>query len=164
MKNNALKAGLITGLITILLFFITYQISPKGMLSPFLYWGSLLISFFGMLGAALLEKRRGNGVLPFRKGLTITFLTFLLANFLFFIFYYWMFTSYAPELPALQKEISAEFYEHSYSGAELRKKLRLLEESDFGVTLQTIFSGYAYGAIGGFFLSLLLALLVREEA
>lgn len=164
MKNNALRLGLLTGLITILLFFIAYQISPKGMLSPLLYWGSLIVFFLGMLGATLLEKRRGKGVLPFRKALKTAFFTFMLANLLFFIFYYWMFTSYAPELPSLQKEISAEFYRYNFSGSELRKKLSLLEESDFGVTLQTVFSGYAYGAIGGFILSLLLGLLVREEA
>lgn len=162
MKKYELTSGIVVGLLTILIFFIVHQIEPKWMLNPLLYWGSLLLYLLGMLGATLLEKRQNQGVLSFRAALRSGFLTFLVANVIFFAFYYYMFAVYNTDLPNLQKEIYQSYYEQRFSANELRKHLQQLEESDFSVTLQSLPVGFAYGAIGGFFMALIIALLVKQ--
>lgn len=164
MNKYVLSAGGIAGLLTILLLFGLYLVEPRTMLNPFPFWGSLLFYILAMLGAALLEKRKNEGVLSLKLAVRSAFSTFLIANLIFFAFYYFMFARFDPQLTEIQRELTKEFYEGYYSGSELRKNLKLLEESDFTVTLSTVISGYVKGAIGGFLLSVLIAFLVREEA
>ena len=164
MKNLEFKAGILTGLATIALFGLFHQIEPRWMLHPGFYWGSLMVYLLGMLGACLLEKRYNQGILPFRKALRTTFVTFLVANLLYYGFYYALFNWIDPDLPALQKTMYREFYEQTMEGMELQKNLEKIEALDFSVTWKTLLYGFGQGAIGGFILSLILALSVRQEA
>ncbi len=164
MKKYEIIAGLLSGLFTIALFIIAYAIDPRLMLHPGLYWGSLIIYLFGMLGACLLGKRRGEGVLGFRNAVRTAFVTFLLANCLYLAFYFIMFNVVDPGLPEIQKELFREFYEVKFKGKALKDQLTQLDAENFQLDASTIIFGFGRGAIGGFILSLLLALAVRQEA
>lgn len=164
MKKYEITAGIVAGLVTIVLLFIAHQIEPQWILNPVLYWGTLVFYILGMMGACLLEKRKGHGILPFRSAVRTAFICFLVANALFFGFYYLMSNVIDPDLALLQKEAAKAYYEQNYSSMELRKYLAQLEEADFSVTFGTVLSGFGYGAIGGFLLSLLVALATRQEA
>ncbi len=164
MKHYEISAGLVSGLLTIILFGAIYSISPRWMLHPFLYWGSMVIFLGGMLGACLLAKRRGNGVLSFREGVRNGFLTFVIANCLFLVFYYLLFNWVNPELPQIQLEMMQEYAEQNLMGKELRDQKEWLATQNFKLEFSDLIFGFARGAIGGFLLSLIIALVVRQEA
>ena len=163
MKHYGTRAGLLTGAITVGLFALFHQLNPRWILQPLFYWGSLVIYLLGMLGVCLLEKRNGQGILPFRQALQTAFLTFLIANLLYYLFYYFLFNTIDPHLAELQRQVYLEFYEQNFSGLELQKHLQGLEDKDFSVNAKVLLIGFGQGAIGGFLLSLLIALTVKQE-
>ncbi len=164
MKKHEITAGLVAGFATILVLFIAHLIEPIWMLSPFLFWGSLIFYFLGMLGACLLLKRQGKGILPFREAVRTAFVTFLIANIVFYAFYYLMFNVIDPNLTLLQKELTKAYYEQNFTGMELRRYLAELAETEIKVDFGTIFQGFIRGAIGGFLLSLLVGFSTRQAA
>ena len=80
MKRYDIGAGLIGGLLTVLLFGISYAMEPRWMLHPLVYWGSTLFYLAAMLGACLLVKRENEGLLGIREGLRTGCVTFLISN------------------------------------------------------------------------------------
>ncbi|NNE29667.1 MAG: DUF4199 domain-containing protein, partial [Saprospiraceae bacterium] len=87
----AIYGGVLTGLITVLSFFVAYTVSPETMLSIGFYWASLVFYALGILLVLLRVKNQQNGLLLFKQALRDGFIVFLIANLLFFIFYFWLF-------------------------------------------------------------------------
>lgn len=115
-----------------------------------------------MLLALLRVKGRQGGVLPFRQALQIGFTTFVIANLLFFAFYYYLFTTDLSLLD-IQVQQSKDFAETLPNGTQGKKELLNLTAEDIKVTLGGIITKFAYGALGGFLISALLAVLVKQE-
>ncbi len=162
MKKNEITAGLMAGMATILVLFIAHQIEPIWMLNPILFWGTLIFYFLGMMGACLLIKRQRQGILPFKNAVSSAFLTFLVANLVFYVFYYFMFNVFDPNLSLLQKDLTRAYYEENFNAMELRRYLAELEETEITVDFGTIISGFVQGAIGGFLLSLIVGFSTRQ--
>ncbi|MFK8103862.1 MAG: DUF4199 domain-containing protein, partial [Saprospiraceae bacterium] len=98
MKNISIaqKYGVLAGILTILYMLIFY-FWGKRMLNPEVFASSLLIYAGAMLMGGLKLRSQNGGVLSFQEGLRNSFVIFLVANVLYYIFYYFIF-KYDPEL------------------------------------------------------------------
>ena len=162
MLKNSVIGGIIAGLLTVATLYILYQLHKPYMLYMLPYWGTLVFYALAMLGVNLLWKNQHSGILAFRRSIQLSFVVFLVANVIFFLFYYWIFNS-DQELVVIQKEMMETFAESFPIGSEQRKQMESVEISSTEITIGHCINKYARGAIGGFLLSALIALLVKQN-
>ncbi|KAA3621138.1 MAG: DUF4199 domain-containing protein [Bacteroidetes bacterium] len=134
------KYGLIAGTGTVALFLLFYFSEPAWMLHPALWWGSLLIYIWAMVKVAREPAKIG-----VRQGLREAFGVFALANLIFYVFYYFQFTTFAPELVEMQREMMLQ---SDFITKEQKSAL------DIDMTLRGTIFRYCWSLIGGFVLSL----------
>ena len=147
MKSTGLKFGFLTGLITVAYFTAFYLINPRLMLHPVVWWSSLLFYLAGMYYAIERQQAEGGELLSFRAAITPAFQVFVIANALFFIFYYLLFAVVDPSLVTIQEEMMKARADW-LDGADL---------PDLTVTLKKTFFDFAYSLIGGFVLAAMVA-------
>lgn len=143
MKHRqGLINGIAAGVSTVGYFLLFYFIDRALMLNAWVWWGSLVIYLIFMFRAMQQTEAPS-----FRTSLQPTFLVFVLANGIFYLFYYLLFSVFDPGLVDLQREMLADssMWQDGNSQADLT------------VTLgRTVFS-YVYSLIGGFILTLIVA-------
>lgn len=159
--NPGLKYGVIAGIVTIIYFTAFYWVNPALMLHWSVFYASLLF-YLGAMFLAVREQRRAqHGALTFQEGLRTAFSTYLMANLLYYAFYYGL-HQYDPNLAEIQKQAMADFLPNITMKDQLPQALRDLEKRDFSVNLGTVAFGYARAAIGGFILALAVSYLGRS--
>ncbi|MCB0608428.1 MAG: DUF4199 family protein [Lewinellaceae bacterium] len=134
-----IRFGAIAGTATVVLFLLFYWIDRPLVNHPALWWGSMILYLVFMYRAV---KSAAPG--DFRSALQPAFLTFVVANALFYLFYYLLFGVFDPGLVDLQREtmVSDPRFGQAF------------ENYDLKVTLGNTFFRYCYSLIGGFILSL----------
>jgi hypothetical protein len=138
--DSKLKYGIIAGVSTVVLFLLFYFSEPAWMLHPGLWWGSLLIYIWGMVEVAKAPAKES-----VRLGLREAFGVFAIANLIFYIFYYFQFTTFAPELAQMQADLMQQsdiFTNEQKAGV------------DTTITIGKSVFGYCWSLLGGFILSL----------
>lgn len=110
------------------------------MLHPVLYWGSLLIYIWAMARVAREPAKES-----VRTGLREAFGVFAVANFVFYVFYYLQFTTFAPELVDLQKEMMQQ-------SDFITKEQKAALDND--MTIRGTIFNYCWSLIGGFVMAL----------
>lgn len=160
MQNNRLKYGLIAGTGTVLYLLAFYGVSPRLMLSSWVMWGSLVIYLACMTLACRRERSATTGGYPFQSALKTAFTVFVIANVIYYVFYYVLFNVIDPGLADLQRELVLENMDR-YAGMlgeeNAEELMRRYEEEDFRVTLSNTALGFAQSLIGGFILALIVA-------
>lgn len=138
--DSKLKYGIIAGISTVALFLLFYFSEPAWMLSPGLWWGSLVIYIWAMYRVAREPAKIG-----VRLGLREAFGVFAVANLVFYVFYYFQFTTFAPELAQLQADLmqQSDIYTNEQKAG-----------IDTAVTVRNVIFSYAYSLLGGFILAL----------
>lgn len=101
--DSKIKYGLIAGIGTIALFLLFYLSEPAWMLSPYLWWGSLVVYIWAMAKASKPASK-----IEIKLGLREGFAVYAIANAIFYLFYYFQFTAFAPELVDIQQELIAK--------------------------------------------------------
>jgi ABC-type nitrate/sulfonate/bicarbonate transport system permease component len=88
----------------------------------------------------------------FRRSLQSAFLVFVIANAIFYLFYYLLFSVFDPGLVDLQRELLAEnpLWQDNNT------------EADLSVTIGRVIFSFAYSLIGGFILALLVSAVARK--
>ncbi len=160
MKNIAVKYGLFAGLATILYFLGFYYWDKAVMLEPWVSWSSVLFIVVAMVMAIHATRRQAGQKIEFRQALRAAFLTGVIANVAFYVFYYLIMQSDA-ELVSILKQQTMDFYQSWTSGEQLETMMKSLE--DFKVGLSTILLSLARSIIGSFILALLLAAILRRQ-
>ena len=154
--------GLLTGMVTVLAFYLMYSFNPEGMLSVGFYWSSLILYFFGIALVLLRIKSRQKGLLPFKQALREGFVVFLVANLLFFLFYFWLFNQ-DPGLLDLQLEQLKSYAETLEPGTPGLEEMRKMTTEDLKVGLGGTIFRYFRGAMGGFLIAGLMAFILKQE-
>jgi len=95
----------------------------------------------------------------FKKVLRSGFVVYLIANLLYYLFYYFIHRQ-DPQLAELQKELMREWLPRITPRDKLQKAMETLEAADFSVTPGAAFFSYMRSAIGGFLLAAGLAWIV----
>lgn len=138
-KYAGLVNGLLAGLITVAVFLLAYWIGREQALHPALWWGSLLIYLYFMYRAGSAATRR-----DLRAYLQPAFLVFVIANLLFYGFYFYLITGLDPGLLDVQ-------------AAQMEAQGRLESRDAIIPTPASMFLSYCYSLFGGFLLALAVA-------
>lgn len=158
------KYGIFAGGATIAYLLLFYLLDPKLMLNPTVLWSSLLIYVFFMFKVCLKEQ----GTIPdysFRLALKSAFVVFVVANALYYTYYYIMFNWVDPGLIEVQRELiqaNLERFSGVMGEASKNEMQKNIMEDSLAVTPETTFLSFGWGLIGGFMLSLGVAGIVRR--
>jgi hypothetical protein len=164
--NTAIRYGLIAGGVIILYFLTFYLVQPRLLFNPFVYWASLGIYIAIVFRALQAEKSKAGESYDFRQALRTAFFIFVIANFLYYLFYYVLFAWIDPGLIDLQREVMEETLEARKSMLS-PKQLEALEASmqddAMAVTPGSVFFTYIRALIGNFLLALGLAYFINRQ-
>jgi len=158
MKQSVI-AGVVAGVLTCLIYFGIYKVSVEGMLSTLTFFGTGIIYLAAMFGVNLWWKNNHNGVLPFRQAIRFSFITFLIANLIYHTFYWWL-VNQDPTIIEIQSQLYEQF-----GGEELAAQMEPKDPTqiDTKVSIGSMLMQYAWKSIFGFILSLIIALLVKQN-
>lgn len=167
-SNSVLKYGLLAGTASAAYLLIFYFINPKVMLSGWVYWTSWLL-FFGFMYWAGRQKREAEGMqLNLKDGLRTLFSVFIIADIIYYIFYYLLFNVIDPDLHLVAKEIRLDSFEQikaqgidKYGEESIDSLIKKASEQDYSISLTKLIVPFAYGVIAGFGASLLITLGIR---
>ena len=90
MSTDTTKQGLWAGVGAIAYLLLFYVLHKAWMLHPLAYYSSLLIYLFFMYRTAEAVRVKQGGVIGWKEALRPAFTVFLLANVLFYLFYWAM--------------------------------------------------------------------------
>jgi hypothetical protein len=164
-KNTGIRYGLIAGIGIVAYFLLFYSINARLLFNPWVYWASLGV-YLALMWKALQDRQQAaEGPLPFREGLRTAFLIFVIANLLYYLFYYTLFGLLDPSLVELQKAVMLESLEQSrslLSEQQREEMLQSLESGALAITPGKVFFTFVRSLIGGFVLSAGLAALINR--
>ncbi|MCO6479164.1 MAG: DUF4199 domain-containing protein [Phaeodactylibacter sp.] len=152
-SQAAVKYGLIAGIGTVAYFLLFYFIKEELLFNPFVYWASLGFYLALMWRALQVEEQAPGERLGFRKALQAAFLVFVIANLIYYLFYYLLFGLIDPELIDLQRQVMRESLEQSgnlLSEEQREQMLESLEGDDLNPTAGKVFFTFVRSLIGGF--------------
>ena len=147
-RERSLAWGLIAGGLTVAWLVLFYLIDPELMLRTEVLMATYFFYFLGMYKSAIPERSA-----ELKDYLRPAFLTFVIANVLYYAFHYVMFVHVAPSLIDLQ-------------AAQLEAAGRLGEiggREALAVTLGATVLTYFSSLLGGFILAALLAFVLRNR-
>ncbi len=147
-RERSIKWGLIAGALTVAWLLVFYFIDPALMLRPWVLLATYVFYLVAMYRAAAPERSA-----ELKDYLRPAFLTFVIANLVYYAFNYVMFAHFAPTLIELQ-------------AAELEAAGRLGEiggRDALVVTLGATALSYFSSLLGGFLLAGALALALRNR-
>ena len=174
LSSPGVKYGLLGGAVVVFYFLILYFIKADLFLSPLLQWGSMGFYLLFMWQAAKVDGSLHEAPRDFRTILRTPFITFLIINLCYWLFYYALHlydpallqTEMAMELKGLKTQIEAGIGDPQ-QGNILRERMLELEKSMQSTAKQPlgpIINRMFIGAIGGFGLSAGLAAIFRSKA
>jgi hypothetical protein len=171
--SPSVRNGFLGGAVTVFYFAILYVAKQELFLSPLLQWGSMAIYLFFMWLSAKADADSNPAGRPFRERVRAPFITFLLINLFYWLFYYGLHL-YDPsllqaemgiELSALQKQLEAGLGDPEQAN-QFRERIQELEkhiQSPQPQPLGPVLTRMCVGALGGFVLAAGMAFLVKRE-
>jgi hypothetical protein len=177
ISKEGIKWGIFTVIVTIIIYIIAYFISYETFFNTGIFWVTTLFYVFTMYMASREARNKFMAThdlteepYPFNMALQPPFLTFLIANILYYLFNYIMFAFVNPELPEIQKAITLETLDKVMSSMsafmdedQIDEMVEAIEEQDFTVTLGSTLLGLARSLLGGFLLSAIFALIFKKN-
>lgn len=168
MLNNAVKYGVIGGLLVVIYLFGFYYMGKQFYLNPAVQWSSMVIYIGCMWMAAQAQKKAMGGKIPFMEVLRPAFLAFVIINFIFYLFTYSLYLYDAELLKILTEKKIAFITQQLDAGAgdqanRLREELQYLQRDGMSLTINAVFLQMALGSIGGFGIAAAIAYITKTE-
>ena len=108
--------------------------------------------------------------LSFYDALRTGFTVYVIADIIFYVFYYLLFNFIDPELEMVMKDIALESLQQAKENGitnlgneSVDQLLRKAETADYGVSIGMLITQLAYGLIGGFLIALVIALVMKKD-
>lgn len=165
LENPSIKNGIIAGLAGAAVTLVCYLINPKWALTAASWITTPL--FIVMMVLSVKADKEGQDFTSFSDALKPAFLTYVVANLLFTIFYYVLLNFIAPELIEIQKEIALEAIEkmQGFLGEEAAEAaIDQIQGRDFSFGLGTALWTFAWGLIiPGFIVAAIIALIMKDK-
>jgi len=158
-RKISLKYGQIAGGSVVLYFLLFYLLDKEIMLKIWVAASSMLIYLFFMAKAVNDQRKLQENIISFREAISVAFLTLIIANVIYYIFYFFIIKSDS-ELVVILNQNYIDYYQKIFSGqnpAEIEKSFE-----GFEVNLSFVLLRFAQGAIIGFLLSLIIAGTMRR--
>jgi hypothetical protein len=173
-SNPGIRYGLLGGAVVVIYFLVLYVIKPAFFLSPLLQWGSMGFYLLFMWQAAKTDCEAKGISRDFREILRVPFVTFLLINLCYWIFYYALHlfdtglvqAEMTIEMNTISAQIQAGVGDPQQANvlrerlAELDKLLETPPPQPLGPVVTRMF----IGALGGFGLAAGIAAIFRSKA
>jgi hypothetical protein len=160
IKNISLRYGLIAGISTVAYFLLFYLVNPRNMFLPWLSWSSLLIYIICMWLGCKAFFNENKAEASFRFFLREAFAIYIIANLVYFLFYYLMLEVFDPSLIYVQAEVGLaqlEQYADRLDSKQFEQLKERLESEDLGLKLNDVLMAFGNSAIGGFIIALAVA-------
>ncbi len=165
MQNTlAIKYGLIAGVGVVAYFLLFYFANIELFFNPIVNWGVLVVYLGGMVKACADQSKR-QPAFPFKDALRTAFLSFAIANVIYYIFNYLLYNVFDPSLVETQKEILVEQMGKMAGQlqlSDLKDQIEEFAKQDFRVTVRNSLMALAQSLVGGFVLSLGVAALMKR--
>ena len=87
MQNQGVKYGILGGTGIILYMLLFFIIDERIMLSPWVFWGGMIVYITAMFAAIFASKKARGGEITAKEGMKEAFTCFLIANLCFYTFY-----------------------------------------------------------------------------
>ncbi len=157
MPSIGLRNGLIGGALVIAYFGLLYAFCLPCFLHPVYQWGVLLLYALLLVWTAVLDGRAHDFDRIFRERVRAPFLTFLVANVLYWIFYYALHLA-DPNLLAAETAQQLEYLQAQLkqgtgdpaASAQLREQIAYLQKEGMSMPLGPVLLQVCMSAIGGF--------------
>lgn len=160
MKNPAVRYGLLGAVVVIFYFLLLYVAKKEQFLNTWLQWASMLLYVFFMAESAEEDMALHGQSRDFRELVRAPFITFLLINLGYWLFYYGLhladpsllYAEMLMEKNALQAELQAGAGDPDHAN-RLRERVQELEhllQSGVQQSLAPIITRMGMGAVGGF--------------
>ena len=163
-KNTAVNYGILAGVGAVAYFLLFYFINKRLMLSPAVNWGSVAIFILFMVLAC---RRQGDlqEAFGFKEALRTAFLTYLVADVIYYVFYYVLHGMVDPELAVIQQEMMLETTERlgEMLGSDvLEEDIGKLSREDLEIRPGGLLLSLSWSLIGGFIISLIIAIFTKR--
>lgn len=146
-------------------FLSFYLVNSSLLFHPFINWVSLIVYLLFMSMACRFEKKRATELYSFQNALRTAFGVFVIANVIYYTYNYILF-NLDPTLLITQKEAviksmqwAAETFKFEFPEQEIQRLRGEIRPVTIGNTLFVL----AQSLIGGFLLSLIVALLITRR-
>ncbi|MBK7938351.1 MAG: DUF4199 family protein [Lewinellaceae bacterium] len=170
MKNPGVRYGLTGGIVVIFYYALLYFAKKDLFLNPWLQWAGMAIYLLLMYRAAREDCSKNGTARDFREVLRTPFITFLLINLLYWLFYYSLHLA-DPALLQMEAAAQVQYLKDQLAAGtgdpqqanELREQIQYLEQSGMALPLGHVLLRMGLGALGGFALSAGIAAILRSE-
>ncbi len=161
----SIRYGLFAGFATIIYLLIFYFTNKNLLVNPYIVWATMIFYVAAMYAAANVVSTD-----DFKDYLKAAFVAFLVANLLYYNFYYILFGAIDTQLLELQQQqaiIQAKLLAQQANTPQLQQQWQAaindLEQNGAKLSYFQIVQSMAQGAVGGFLLSALVALGVMQK-
>ncbi len=165
LENPAIKNGVIAGLTGAAATLVCYLINPKWALT-IASWVTTILFIYLMVQSVKADKE-GQEYTSFGDALKPAFLTYVVANFLFTVFYFVLLNFIAPELQEVQKEVALEFVEWMTGLLGQQPPEEMIDEiqsRDYTFSISSALLSFASGLIiPGFIVAAIIALIMKDR-
>ncbi|ASZ13511.1 DUF4199 domain-containing protein [Chitinophaga pendula] len=169
ITNPGIKWGLIYGLLSVVISVIIWIITPELMFS---FWLPLIFMVIAVIVGILVGKERRTqlgGHITFKQALQPIFLAFVISGLISTLYTYLLYNVIDPSLTEQLKHYSISTTESMLvkfkaPQDKIDEELDKLAATDFSMTIGKVFMNYLYSLIFMFFVSCILALIVRKKA
>ncbi len=158
-RNIGIKFGAIAGMAVVGHFLLFYFIQKALFFHNAVFWSSTLIYLVFMV-LALRQMRSQSEELTFMDYLRTAFVVFVIANIIYYLFYFLLFNYIDPALADIQEQIIRERINSNSQllAPEISNQLRTdLDKNGAQFTFNDALMGCSLGFIGGFLYSLIMA-------
>ena len=157
--------GLAAGGVTIGYYLLFYFSNVRLMLHPGVQWASMIFPLANMFWAAGLERRRQSGEFTWQHVLQTAFPVYVWWALFYYLFFYVLYNADA-SLGQIQHEMTMENldrYRNWFGEANTRQMEQAFKAEDYQMTIGKTIFGFARSLMGGFGLSLIVALLMKKD-
>jgi hypothetical protein len=165
-ENRGVNYGIIAGGLVTAIYLTVYFIDEQWLFNSFLHWATVGL-YLALAWKALEDERMAaGGQLEFQAALKTGFTVFVVANLIYYLYYYLLHGLIRPDLAGVQAEVMAEVLEarRSMMTEEQYQEFKgSLSDDSLKVDLSSTLLTYARSLIGYFIISLGLAALASRR-
>lgn len=165
LENPAVKNGILAGIGTAVYVLLLYLINARMVFGPASFITTVI--FIVMMVRSVKAEKEVLEYTSFSDALKPAFLTYVIANLIYVIFYYVLVNFIAPDLLVMQKEMALEMLEKmsGFLGEEaMEKAAEELEARNSGFGIGTAIWTFAWGLIfPGFLIAAIIAIVMKDR-
>lgn len=157
MQHTGLRNGVIGGGLVIAYFWLLYMLGISYFIQPLYQWAVLLLYAALLLITAVQDSRLHGFDRDFRSKVRTPFLAFVVANVLYWLFYYALNLADPAIMEAITSKNIAFLKDQLAQGtgdpsasAKIREQIAYLEKEGMALPLGHVLMQMSYSAIGGF--------------